>query len=110
MRERLSLLADPMIAVLLVATLLALVIPASGDARESAQLVSNVAIFLLFLVNGMRIARGEIARGLANWRFFLPLFLWVFGAMPLIGHGLSGLAGTILPPMQSPGPGPNWQA
>ena len=62
-------------------------------------MISNIAIFLLFLVNGMRIARGEIAKGLANWRFFLPLFLWVFGAMPLIGHGLSGLAGTILPPI-----------
>lgn len=99
MRERLSLLADPMIAVLLLTTVLALVMPASGDARETAQMVSNVAIFVLFLVNGMRIARGEIARGLANWRFFLPLFLWVFGAMPLVGLGLAELAGTVLPAM-----------
>ena len=99
MRERLSLLADPMIAVLLLATVLALVLPAGGEARGLAQMVSNVAIFLLFLVNGMRIARGEIARGLVNWRFFAPLFLWVFGAMPLIGLGLSQLAGTILPAM-----------
>jgi len=99
MRERLSLLADPMIAVLLLSTVLALVIPAGGDARETAQMVSNVAIFVLFLVNGMRIARGEIARGLANWRFFLPLFLWVFGAMPLVGLGLAELAGTVLPAM-----------
>ncbi len=99
MLSRFSILADPMIAVLLIATALALVLPAGGEARDTAQLISNIAIFLLFLVNGMRIARGEIAKGLANWRFFLPLFLWVFGAMPLIGHGLSGLAGTILPPI-----------
>ncbi len=97
MFSRLSLLADPMIAVLLIATALAIVIPASGDARETAQIVSNAAIFVLFLVNGMRIARGEIARGLANWRFFLPLFLWVFGVMPLIGLGISNIAGTVLP-------------
>lgn len=99
MLKRLSVLADPMIAVLLIATTLAFIVPASGEARETAQLVSSIAIFILFLVNGMRIARGEIWRGLANWRFFLPLFVWVFGAMPLIGDGLSSLAGTILPPM-----------
>lgn len=99
MSKRLSLLSDPMIIVLLSATALGFVIPASGEARETARLISSIAIFVLFLVNGMRIARAEIARGLANWRFFLPLFLWVFGAMPLVGYGLSGLAGTILPPM-----------
>ncbi len=98
MPKRLSILADPMIAVLLIATTLAFVLPASGEARETAQLVSSIAIFLLFLVNGMRIARGEILRGLANWRFFLPLFLWVFAAMPLIGEGFSLLAGSVLPP------------
>jgi len=99
MRSRLSILADPMIAVLFIATLLAVIVPAAGGARATAQTVSNVAIFVLFLVNGMRIARGEIARGLANWRFFLPLMLWVFGVMPVIGLGLSGLAGTVLPPL-----------
>ncbi|WP_252257669.1 bile acid:sodium symporter family protein [Erythrobacter aurantius] len=99
MRSRLSILADPMIAVLFIATLLAMIVPAAGEARATAQTVSNVAIFVLFLVNGMRIARGEIARGLANWRFFLPLMLWVFGVMPVIGLGLSGLAGTVLPPL-----------
>lgn len=99
MRSRLSILADPMIAVLFIATLLAVIVPAAGGARATAQTVSNVAIFVLFLVNGMRIARGEIARGLANWRFFLPLMLWVFGVMPVIGLGLSGFAGTGLPPL-----------
>ncbi|WP_298333370.1 bile acid:sodium symporter family protein [uncultured Erythrobacter sp.] len=99
MLKRLSILADPMIAVLLLATLLASVLPATGEARIIAQATSNVAIFLLFLVNGMRIARGEIARGLANWRFFLPLFAWVFGAMPLIGFGLSNVATNLLPPL-----------
>ena len=97
MLKRLSLLADPMIAVLLIATALAIVLPATGTARGTAQTVSSAAIFLLFLVNGMRIARGEIAKGLANWRFFLPLFLWVFGAMSLIGLGLASLAASVLP-------------
>ena len=99
MLARLKPLADPMIAVLLIATALALVLPATGEARADAQTVSSVAIFLLFLVNGMRIARGEIAKGLANWRFFGPLFLWVFGVMALAGWGLGALAATMLPPL-----------
>lgn len=99
MVKRLSILADPMIAVLLLATLLAIVLPAAGEIRGTAQTVSNIAIFVLFLVNGMRIARGEIAKGLANWRFFVPLFAWVFGAMPLIGFGLSSVAANLLPPL-----------
>lgn len=99
MLARLKPLADPMIAVLLIATGLALAMPATGEARAGAQTVSSAAIFLLFLVNGMRIARGEIAKGIANWRFFGPLFLWVFGVMALAGWGLGALAATMLPPL-----------
>ncbi|NVE93663.1 bile acid:sodium symporter [Altererythrobacter lutimaris] len=99
MLQRLAPLADPMIAVLLVATLAGFVLPATGEMREPAQLVTNVAIFVLFLVNGMRVARSEIARGFVNWRFFLPLMLFVFGAMALMGLGLSLVAAAVLPPM-----------
>ena len=99
MLARLAILSDPMILVLLLATGLALTVPAGGELRTTAQLVSNIAIFVLFLVNGMRIARGEIARGLANWRFFAPLFAWVFVAMPLAGWVLASVAGSFLPPL-----------
>lgn len=98
-KSRLSLLADPMIVVLLIATASAMVVPATGETRSTAQTISSAAIFVLFLVNGMRIARGEIARGFANWRFFLPLMLWVFGAMPLAGLGFYHLGSGLLAPM-----------
>lgn len=98
MRQRLTFLADPMIAVLALAVLLAIMLPVTGDARGDARGVSNIGIFLLFLLNGMRIARGEILRGFINWRFFLPLFLWVFGVMALAGLGVSQLALGVLPP------------
>lgn len=98
MLVRLKPLADPMIAVLLLATMLAFMVPATGGARAQAQAVSSASIFVLFLVNGMRIARSEIARGLANWRFFGPLFVWVFGVMAVAGWGLAALASAFLPP------------
>lgn len=93
-----STLSDPMIAVLVIATGLAIVVPAAGEAREAAQIVSNGSIFVLFLVNGMRIAHREIARAIANWRFFAPLVLFVFGAMALMGTGFSHLAGLVVQP------------
>jgi len=99
MLARLKPLADPMIAVLLTATTLALIAPAMGETRASAQLLSNGAIFALFLVNGMRIAHSEIARGLTNWRFFGPLFIWVFGVMAIAGWGVGAIAATMLPPL-----------
>ncbi|WP_301749634.1 bile acid:sodium symporter family protein [uncultured Erythrobacter sp.] len=97
--SRFPFLSDPMIAVLVIATGLALLVPAAGEARAAATLVSNAGIFLLFLVNGMRIRRSEIARGLANWRYFGPLMVFVFGAMALGGVGFASLAGQVLPPM-----------
>ncbi|ODS95452.1 MAG: hypothetical protein ABS49_10985 [Erythrobacter sp. SCN 62-14] len=99
MLRRLSLLADPMILTLLVAIALAGVLPVAGASAEIARDVSNVGIFVLFLLNGMRIPRREIARGLANWRYVLPLTLWVFGAMALLGLGFQWLAGGWLPPL-----------
>jgi len=99
MPARLAILADPMIAVLVAATALAVLLPATGDARSAAQIVSNAAIFVLFLVNGMRIARGEIARGLVNLRYFVPLLAWIFGVMALIGLGFMQLAELALPPL-----------
>lgn len=98
-RNRFAFLTDPMIAVLVIATGLALVLPAQGETRTIATTVSNTGIFLLFLVNGMRIRRSEIARGLANWRYFGPLMAFVFGAMALAGLGFATLAQGILPPL-----------
>lgn len=100
---RLPFLKDPMIAVLVIATLLALVLPAAGEARATATTVSNTGIFILFLVNGMRIRRSEIARGLANWRYFGPLMLFVFGIMTLAGLGFAKLAAPLLPPLVAVG-------
>ncbi|MDP5102632.1 MAG: bile acid:sodium symporter [Erythrobacter sp.] len=97
--NRLPFLRDPMVAVLVLATTLALLLPATGTGRTLASAVSNGGIFVLFLVNGMRIRRSEIARGLTNWRYFGPLMLFVFAGMALAGVGFAALADTVLPPL-----------
>ena len=92
-----SIARDPMIRFLAIAIAAAAFLPATGAAREIAQQIANAAIFLLFLLNGLRIDRQDILAGISNWRFLLPLVLWVFGAMAIAGLGLSLAANSALP-------------
>ena len=88
---------DPLVRLLLLAIALATFVPVTGEARGAAQAVSNSAVFLLFLLNGLRLPRAEVRRGLTNLRFLLPLVIWCFGVMGLAGWGISALAGGVVP-------------
>jgi len=88
---------DPLVRLLLLAILLATVLPVTAEWRPVAQGVSNSAVFLLFLLNGLRLPRDEVRRGIGNFRFLVPLVLWCFGAMALAGWGISLLAAPVLP-------------
>jgi sodium/bile acid cotransporter 7 len=90
---------DLMVRLLVAAIVLASLIPATGEARAVAQWVSNAAIFVLFLLNGMRLPRAEVRRGLRNWRFLLPLVAWCFVAMPLAGLAVTRASDQLLPPL-----------
>jgi len=90
---------DPLVRLLLLAMLLATFLPVTGRGREVAQIVSNSAIFLLFLLNGLRLPRAEVWRGIGNFRFLLPLIVWCFGAMTIAGLGAAHLLDGLLPPM-----------
>jgi len=98
MPGRVLTLFDPLVRLLLLAILLASVVPVTGEARAAARRVSDTAIFALFLLNGLRLPRAEVLRGIGNWRFLLPLGLWVFAAMGLAGWLIADLAAaTALP-------------
>ncbi|MXO73971.1 bile acid:sodium symporter [Altererythrobacter aerius] len=90
---------DPMVRLLVLAILLASVLPATGGQRDIAQAVSNGAIFLLFLLNGLRLSRDQVRRGIGHWQFLLPLAIWCFGAMTLMGKGFAIAMAPVLPPM-----------
>ncbi len=79
---------DPMVRLLIAAIVLALMLPAAGEARAAAQWVSNGAVFVLFLLNGLRLPRHEVGQGLRHWRLLLPLTAWCFGVMTLGGWTL----------------------
>ncbi len=90
---------DPLVRLLVVAIVLATVLPVTGDGREIARFVSDAAIFLLFLLNGLRLPRAEVARGIGNWRFLLPLFVWCFLGLGAVGW-LAWQAGAAILPEQ----------
>lgn len=90
---------DPMVRLILSAVLLATFLPVTGEARAVAQWVSNTAVFVLFLLHGLRLPRAEVWEGLGNHRLLVPLVLWVFGAMTLAGWGLWHAGGLFLPPL-----------
>lgn len=89
---------DPLVRLLVLAMLLASVVPVTAEFRPLAQGVSNGAVFLLFLLNGLRLPRAEVVRGLRHGQFLLPLALWSFVLMGLVGWGLAKAGGVWLPP------------
>lgn len=97
MPGRVLTLFDPLVRLLLLAILLASILPVTGEGRAVARVISDGAIFLLFLLNGLRLPRTEVLRGLRHLRFLVPLTLWVFGVMAIAGVAAAHLAEMVLP-------------
>lgn len=89
---------DPMVRLVLAAMLIASLLPVGGGLREVVQGVADAAIFLLFLLYGLKLARADVVAGIGNLRLLLPLTLWVFGAMGLSGWAVWQLSeGWVAP-------------
>lgn len=89
---------DPLVRLLVAAIVLASILPVTGEYRPLAQGVSNAAIVLLFFLNGIRLPRAEVVRGLRHWRFMLTLAVWCFGGMALAGWTLSKAGESLMLP------------
>ena len=90
---------DRFIWVLMGAIALASLVPVRGDGVETANLVSSGAVFLIFLLHGIRLPRTQVVEGLRNWRVQGSLSLFIFVFMSLAGWGISTAVGGWLPPM-----------
>ena len=87
---------DPLVRLLALAILLASLLPVTAEYRPIAQAISNGAVFLLFLLNGLRLPRADVLRGIGHARFLLPLALWCFGAMALAGAALAKTGAALV--------------
>jgi solute carrier family 10 (sodium/bile acid cotransporter), member 7 len=89
---------DPMVKLIVFATLLATLLPAQGMAKELVQYLANTMVFVLFLLYGLKLARRDVLAGLGNMRLLGPLTLWVFGVMAFAGWLLWHTTMPWLPP------------
>ncbi|TNE59018.1 MAG: bile acid:sodium symporter [Sphingomonadales bacterium] len=99
MYASISRIFDPMIQLLLVALALAVFAPLHEDQQELGQWIANAAVFVLFLINGLRLSRTQVRKGITDWQFHGALVLWVFGAMLLGAWGLWHIGGYFMPPL-----------
>lgn len=93
------LVPDRFILVLIATIAFASVLPVRGDDVAIANLVSSGAVFLIFLMHGIRLPRAEVVAGIANWRLQGAIALFVFAAMPMAGVLLAQLVMGHLPPL-----------
>lgn len=90
---------DRFIWILIATIALASLLPVRGGQVAVANLVSSGAVFLIFLLHGIRLPQGEVLAGLRNWRVQGAIALFVFGVMTLAGLGLARLTDGWLPPL-----------
>ncbi len=76
---------------------LAAVLPARGAAATWVDHGTTIAVALLFLLYGARLAPQAIWAGLANWRLQLLVFASTFALFPLIGIGVAAATRASLP-------------
>ncbi len=88
---------DPFAQLLIVTILIASFLPVSGDNAKIAAIISQIGIFSLFFLNGVRLPRRDVIAGVKNWRLQGSIYIWVFGMMPLIAYILSYLSVDYIP-------------
>lgn len=90
---------DRFIWVLFGAIAVANIWPARGANADLANAVSSGAIFLIFLLHGIRLPRAEVIEGLRNWRLQGAMAVFVFVGMGLAGLALANVLALWVPPV-----------
>ena len=76
---------DPFIVGLIVAVILATIVPCRGTGAVAFHWITDGAIALLFFLHGARLSRRAILDGIGNWRLHLLVLAASFVMFPLIG-------------------------
>lgn len=92
----LKLLALDRFTLLLVAmVVLASFLPVSGSAAHFFNVVTTIAIAILFFLHGAKLSREAIVQGIMHWKFHVLVFAFTFAVFPILGL----LAKPVLLPM-----------
>lgn len=86
---------DPFVVAILLALAVGIVVPMPATLREALGVAGDVAVTVLFLVYGLRLATREVLDGLRNVRLQGGVLLATYVAFPLLGL----LLHTVTPPL-----------
>ena len=82
----LKLLALDRFTLFLVAmVVLASFLPVSGSAAHFFNVITTVAIAILFFLHGAKLSREAIVQGIMHWKFHVVVFLFTFAVFPILG-------------------------
>ncbi|WP_397475657.1 bile acid:sodium symporter family protein [Pusillimonas sp.] len=76
---------DPFLIKLLVAVLIASLLPARGVTAELLGWLTTFAIALLFFMHGARLSRDAVVSGMKHWRLHAVIFAMTFVLFPVLG-------------------------
>lgn len=94
MLERLKKI-DPLIALIILAVIIAIIVPARGEFAEVFSWATKLAIALLFFLYGARLSTHEALAGLKHWRLHLTILAFTFVIYPIIGLALRPMTSFI---------------
>lgn len=98
MNKLVRFLPDSFMLAILAAVGMALVLPCRGESARWVAIGSDVAIALLFFLQGARLSRSAVLAGILHWRLHLIILGATFVAFPLLGLAMYPLSGTVLAP------------
>jgi sodium/bile acid cotransporter 7 len=91
-------LPDNFTFALLSVVTLASLLPASGSLAHGFEILTTVAIGLLFFLHGAKLSREAIMNGITHWRLHLLVFGSTFVLFPLLGLALKPLLLPLMTP------------
>ena len=98
MKNTLSLIFDRYTLALISTVLLATLLPCRGQAAEVFEVVTNIAIALLFFLHGAKLSREAVVAGATHWRLHLTVLTSTFALFPLLGLLLRPLLAPLVTP------------
>ena len=90
------LLPDSFTAGIMAVVFLAVMLPCSGDGARWVGIGSEVAIAVLFFLQGARLSRSAVLGATLHWRLHGIILAATFLVFPILGLALSPLSGTVL--------------
>lgn len=96
--SRPSFIPDNFTFALMATVAAATILPCSGDIARVLDVVTTIAIGLLFFFHGAKLPREAVVAGIGHWRLHVLVFASTFLMFPILGYLLKPLAGMFVTP------------